>query len=205
MAGASRLSTTTVSGVPGRVPHPPVGTPWHSQPRSAGIGYQAVGSARHPTQLASLLCPWLESGGIRFALPAVSKRECRASDLGRYRRIAWHSQAAFSPRLLRVRQPSEPGGATGTRIREEVGRGCTNHGTAPLRRVAELIDDLRRVRQVADVFGVPSAAQSVRAVAQRAPSTRRRRSPRPRGPVARGVRARAGSPSPLAGCHGRNG
>jgi hypothetical protein len=36
------------------------------------------------------------------------------------------------------------------------------------RRVAELIEDLRRVHQVADVFGVPSTAQSVRAVALRA-------------------------------------
>jgi hypothetical protein len=34
--------------------------------------------------------------------------------------------------------------------------------------VAELIDDLQRVRQVADVFGVPSTAQSVRSVALRA-------------------------------------
>jgi hypothetical protein len=35
--------------------------------------------------------------------------------------------------------------------------------------VAELIDDLRWVRQVADVFGVPSTALSVRKVALRAP------------------------------------
>jgi hypothetical protein len=34
--------------------------------------------------------------------------------------------------------------------------------------VAELIDDLGRVREVADVFGVPSTAPSVRKVALRA-------------------------------------
>jgi hypothetical protein len=34
--------------------------------------------------------------------------------------------------------------------------------------VAELIDDLRQVQQVADVFGVPSTAKSVRDVARRA-------------------------------------
>jgi hypothetical protein len=34
-------------------------------------------------------------------------------------------------------------------------------------RLAELIDDLRRVRQVADVFGAPSTAPSVRKVALR--------------------------------------
>jgi hypothetical protein len=34
--------------------------------------------------------------------------------------------------------------------------------------VAELIDDLRQVRQVADVFGVPSTARPLRDVARRA-------------------------------------
>jgi hypothetical protein len=34
--------------------------------------------------------------------------------------------------------------------------------------VAELIDDLRRVRQAADVFGPGSTTHSIRAVAQRA-------------------------------------
>jgi hypothetical protein len=43
--------------------------------------------------------------------------------------------------------------------------GCASYHP---RRVAELIDDLRRVRQVTDVFGVPSTAPSVRKVALRA-------------------------------------
>jgi hypothetical protein len=49
-----------------------------------------------------------------------------------------------------------------------VASGSANVPRTILDRVADLIDHLRRVRQVADVFGVPSTAQSVRAVAQRA-------------------------------------